>query len=269
LNDREMLFAALEGSDIIFIDSYLADDDLYEKISEVAGVGAYFDDSIRIEYPKGFVVNGAVFAERMPYPERSGVRYLLGTQYTPLRREFWDVPEKSIRDTLETVVITFGGADIRNLTPKILKLLQDNYPELLVKVIVGCGFQNIAEIERHKDNNTKLIYCPDAAEIRDIMFGSDLAISSGGQTLYELARVGVPTIGVCMADNQLQNIKGWQEVGFLKYMCRYNSEGMEERLLNSLEELACSDVRVRMSQAGRALVDGKGPSRIVSALGVG
>jgi spore coat polysaccharide biosynthesis predicted glycosyltransferase SpsG len=166
-------------------------------------------------------------------------------------------------------LITFGGADVRNLTPKVLKLLRDNYPELLIKVIVGGGFQNIAEIEKHKDDNTKLIYSPSAAEMRDIMFGSDLAISSGGQTLYELARLGVPAIGICAADNQLQSIEGWQEAGFLKYACWYNSEGLEERLLSFLEELACSDVRARMSQAGKSRIDGKGPSRIVSALGVG
>ncbi|MFZ0035311.1 MAG: glycosyltransferase [Sedimentisphaerales bacterium] len=269
VNDREKLFAALGDTDIVFIDSYLADYDLYKKISDAAGVGVYFDDNIRIEYPKGFVVNGAVFAERMPYPETNSVRYLLGTQYSPIRREFWDVPEKSIHNTLETAVITFGGADIRNLTPKILKLLQDNYPELLIKVIVGRGFQNIAEIEEYEDNNTKLIYCPNAAEMRDIMFWSDVAISSGGQTSYELARVGVPTIGICVADNQLQNLKGWQEAGFLKYMCWYNNEDMKERLESSLKELACIDVRAKMSQAGSTLVDGKGPSRIVSALGVG
>ncbi len=268
LNDREPLFAGLRDVDIVFVDSYLAGYDLYEKISDIAETSVYFDDDIRIQYPKGFVLNGAIFAERMPYPEGNGVRYLLGTQYTPLRREFWEVPEKAIHAILETVMITLGGADIRNLTPRILKLLQSTHPELFKKVIIGKGFQNITEIEELKDNRTELIYYPAAAEMKKAMLESDAAISSGGQTLYELARVGVPTIGVCVADNQLQNIKGWQEAGFLNYMCWYNSGGMEERLVNSLKELACTDVRAGMSQVGRTLIDGKGPSSIVSALSV-
>lgn len=269
LNDRESLFTGLRDADVVFIDSYLADYDLYEKISSIAKTGVYFDDDIRIKYPKGFVVNGAIFAERMSYPKRNGVTYLLGAQYAPLVREFWEVPEQPVHTVLETVMITFGGADICNLTPRISKLLQSTYPELFKKVIIGRGFQNITEIEELEDNYTELIYYPDAAEMKKAMLESDAAISSGGQTLYELARVGVPTIGICVADNQLQNLRGWQEAGFLKYMCWYNSEGMEERLVNFLKELACTDVRAGMSQAGRGFIDGKGSSRIVSALGVG
>ena len=269
LNNRETLFAELRDIDIVFIDSYLADYNLYEKISDVARIGIYFDDNIRIEYPKGFVINGAIFAERMSYPGTEDVKYLLGTKYAPLRKEFWDVPEKTIRGTLETVMIILGGADIRNLTPKILKAMRDNYPGLLLKVVIGAGFQNLAEIERCRGNNTKLIYHPNAAEMRDIMFESDAAISSCGQTLYELARVGVPTVGICVADNQLQNTKGWQEAGFLKYTCMYNSENMEKELMNFMKELTCIDIRIEMSHVGRTFVDGKGPSRIISALGIG
>jgi spore coat polysaccharide biosynthesis predicted glycosyltransferase SpsG len=268
-NDTERLFSYVEDADVVFIDSYLAGYNLYETISKMVKMAVYFDDEIRIPYPKGFVVNGAIFAERMPYPKRKEVIYLLGAQYAPLRKEFWDVPAKSLRNNIESVMITFGGADIRNITPKILKLLQDDYPELSVKVIVGAGFQNIVEIERHEGNNTKLIYNPNASEMRDIMFESDVAISAGGQTLYELARTGVPTIGICAADNQLQSIIGWQEVGFLKCARWYTDEDMEKGLVSFMKELSCVDVRARMSRAGRVLIDGKGTDRVVSSLGVG
>lgn len=94
LNDRETLFATIKNADIVLIDSYLADYDLYEKISNLVKTAVYFDDDMRINYPKGFVVNGAVFAEQMPYPKRKGVTYLLGSLYAPFRKEFWNVPEK-------------------------------------------------------------------------------------------------------------------------------------------------------------------------------
>jgi spore coat polysaccharide biosynthesis predicted glycosyltransferase SpsG len=269
LNNQEALVTILKDADIVFVDSYLAGHDLYEKISDIVGTGVYFDDNIRMNYPRGFVLNGALFAERMPYPERNDVEYLLGIQYAPLGREFWNVPEKSIRTIIETVVITFGGADTRNLTPKVLRLLQDACPQLIKKVIVGNSFQNIAEIEKLKDDYTELIYHPNAAKMRNIMFESDVAISSGGQTLYELARVGVPTIGICVADNQTHNLQGWQEVGSLRHVFWYNSKDMGEMLMNSLKELTGVDVRAKMSQTSRTLIDGQGPRRIVSAVGVG
>jgi spore coat polysaccharide biosynthesis predicted glycosyltransferase SpsG len=261
LDDRERFFAAVRNADIVFIDSYLADCALYEKVSNIAGTGVYFDDNIRIEYPKGFVLNGAIFAERMPYPKRNGVTYLLGVGYAPLRREFWDVPEKSIRDNLEIVMITFGGADIRNLTPKVLKLLVDTYPKLFKKVIIGKGFCNTAEIEELKDKNTELIYYPNAAEMKKIMLESDVAISAGGQTLYELARVGVPTIAVAVADNQLYNIRGWQKRDFIEYSGCVKDKRVLENILLGIETLRENEVRIEKSSIGRKLVDGKGSLR--------
>ena len=266
LNDRESLFAALRDADIAFIDSYLADHDVYEKISNTVKTAVYFDDNVRFDYPKGFVLNGAVFAERMPYPQRNGVTYLLGTRYTPLRKEFWDVPEKSIHDTLETVMITFGGADVHNLSPKVLKLLVDTYPELIKKVIVGSSFRNVEEIERLKDKNTELMYCPGATEMKKVMLESDIAISAGGQTLYELARIGVPTIAVAVTDNQVDNICGWQKAGFAEYAGWWADAEFIEMIKQKIGLLKDKTIREYKRVVGNSIIDGAGSSRIVREL---
>ncbi|MCK4788062.1 MAG: hypothetical protein KAV87_30190 [Desulfobacteraceae bacterium] len=263
VNDYRTLVGMLSNTDIAFIDSYLANYRSYEAISGLADICIYLDDDMRIEYPKGFVLNGAVFAEEMPYPKRKEVNYLLGAKYAPLRKEFWEVPAKPIRNNLEAIMITCGGADIHNLTPKVLKVVVDTYPQLLVKVIVGRGFQNTREIEAPKDNNTELIYCPDAAEMKKVMLESDIAISAGGQTLYELARIGVPTIGICVAENQLRNIHGWEKTGFLEYVGWYSDDNIEERLEDSLKYLAHANTREEKSEIGRRIVDGQGPKRVV------
>lgn len=268
VDDQEALFDTVENADIVFIDSYLAEYDVYKKISETVETAVYFDDNMRIEYPRGFVINGAIFAERMPYPKKRNVAYLLGIRYAPLRKEFWDVPAKPIRDNIEIMMITFGGADMHNLTPKVLKLLIDAYPELLKKVIIAENFQNITEVEELRDNNTELIYFPNSTEMKEIMLGSDIAITASGQTLYELARIGVPTIGICVAENQLQNISGWSESGFLGYVGWYNYENLEQRLKSSLKCLASKRVRIYRSKIGRKAIDGQGCKRIVDAIKV-
>ena len=263
LDDHEKLFAVLRDADIAFVDSHLADYNVYEKISNIVETTAFFDDDMRIKYPKGFVINGAIFAEQMSYPKREDVTYLLGVQYTPLRREFWDVPEKSIHENLEVVMIVFGGADIRNLTPKMLGMLQDAYPELLKKVVVGKGFRNTTEIEKLKGDNTELIYYPDAAGMKKVMLESDVAISAGGQTLYELARVGVPTIAVCAADNQSTNIHGWQESGFAEYAGDGADENLTASINRKIELLKDNNTRRCKSKIGRKIINGAGSSRIV------
>jgi len=266
LNDTESLFSYVENADIVFVDSYLVDYDLCKNISKTAKTVVYFDDEMRMDYPEGFVVNGAISAEQMPYPERKGVIYLLGAQYAPLRREFWDVPAKSIRNNLETAMITFGGTDVCNLTPKILKLLVDAHPQLNKKVVIGKGFVNISEIESIKDCNTELIYYPDATGVRKVMLESDIAISAGGQTLYELARIGVPTIGICVAANQLGNIREWAETGFLKYIDSGNPENLGLELEDAIKYLVNKHVRMDMAAIGRKIIDGRGCNRIINKI---
>jgi spore coat polysaccharide biosynthesis predicted glycosyltransferase SpsG len=266
LNDREMLFAVLRDADIVFVDSYLADYDLYENISKIVKTAVYFDDDIRIDYPKGFVVNGAIFAEQIPYPKRKEVVYLLGAQYAPLRKEFWDVPAKSICDSIESVLITFGGSDIRNLTPKVLKLLVDTYPGLVKKVIIGKGFRSTAEIEDIKDHNTELVYYPDAAGMKKVMLESDIAISASGQTLYELGRIGVPTIVIIVVpvpDNLMKSFQGMEKSGIIEYAGNWQDNCLTEKIKRHIEKLSCRNLRQSKSSRLREVFDGESALRLV------
>ena len=91
------------------------------------------------------------------------------------------------------------------------------------KVIIGNSFDNVGEIEEFDD---ELIYSPDSRQMLEAMESTDLAISSAGQTLYELARVGVPTIAVGVVDNQINNIKNWQKQGFIEFAGFWDDEDL-------------------------------------------
>ncbi|MHC5060103.1 MAG: UDP-2,4-diacetamido-2,4,6-trideoxy-beta-L-altropyranose hydrolase [Planctomycetota bacterium] len=258
IDNQKRLLATIGDADVVFVDSYYADYSLYRKISNEVKIAVYLDDNMRLEYPKGFVLNGAISAEELPYPEKEGVTYLLGSQYTPLRKEFWNVSEKQICNSLKTVMVTFGGADIQNLTPKVLEMLINTYPELLTKVIIGTCFQNTEEIEKIKGNNIELIYSPNAAKMKEIMFESDIAISAGGQTLYELARIGVPTIAITVAENQLRNVQSWLKEGFIEQAGWWADEDLMEKIKQSIEILQDYTIRMNKKKAGNKVIDGSG-----------
>ena len=95
--EEEELFGIIENADIVIIDSYLADINLLRKVSEIIKFPVYIDDNMRLDYPKGLVLNGNKFAEELNYPQKEGISYLLGCRYFPLRREFLDNIEKQIR----------------------------------------------------------------------------------------------------------------------------------------------------------------------------
>jgi len=266
LDDRNKLFEKVKDADIAIIDSYLADISLYKTLSDLVKLAAYIDDNKRLDYPKGIVVNGSIYAEELNYPYKNGLIYLLGTKYTSLRKDFWEVPQKKIKEKVESIVVTFGGDDVKNMTPKILAFLNDKYPNLIKNVIIGRAFQNIDDIKKNTDKKTNLIYYPDAKKMKEIMLESDIAISAGGQTLNELARIGVPAIGVCIVDNQLESIKEWSKISFLEYAGEYNKGNIFRKIRNSIKYLEDMQVRKNKSKIGRKFVDGKGSLRISNKL---
>ncbi len=264
LDERNKLFTIIKDTDITIIDSYLAAISLYNKIANLVKIPVYIDDNKRLDYPKGIVLNGNIHAETLNYPKKDGIIYLLGTKYTPLRKEFWEVPEKKIEEKIESIMITFGGDDAKNMTPKILKLLNKKYPELNKNVIIGRAYQNIDEIKKYADKNANLIYYPEAEKMKEIMLKSDIAISAGGQTLYELARVGVPTIGICVAENQLGNIKEWEKIGFLEYAGLYNEDNIITEINKLLKNLESIKIKESKSKIGRKFIDGKGSLNLIN-----
>lgn len=266
LKEKDKLSRVMLDAEVIIIDSYLAGPDFYKHLSMLADLAVYIDDNKRINYPKGIVANGNIHAGMLKYPKRDDIFYLLGPRYVPLRKEFWTTPSKCIKKNMESAVITFGGDDSRNLTLKVLKFLVDDHPELIKNVIVGKGFRDVKRLKKLKYRKTNLVYNPDTGLLRDIMAGSDIAICAGGQTLYELAKVGTPAIVIGLADNQLNNIKMWEKAGFIEYAGWWEDARTINNVSKCLNRMKRQDRRKEMVRIGKTLVDGKGARRIVQEI---
>jgi len=251
---------------IVIIDSYCTDKNFCKKVYKEAKTVLFIDDYSRIVYPGGLVLNSAIGSESIDYPDNSKVTYLLGPKYHPLRREFWEVPEKEIRERAKKVLITFGGSDVTNETQMILKMLKEQYPNFEKHVIIGKGFSNIDEIKTEADKRTTLIYYPDAKRMKKEMLETDICISAGGQTTYELARVGVPTIGICLAGNQRMSLEKWQKERFIEYVGWYNDGDLIRKISNGFNNIQSYLRRKGLSSIGKSCVDGKGAERLTQII---
>lgn len=264
--ERDVFSGYLGNTDIIIIDSYLAEVEMFKAASEAVATCVYIDDNNRIPYPPGMVLNGTAFAEIIGFPENDRVEYLLGTRYMPLRSSFWEVSRKRINPAVEKIMITFGGDDARGMTPEILGLLTRKWPGITKVVIMGKGFRTVERIERIKDDKTRLVPHPDAEGMKQIMLEADLAISAAGQTTYELARVGVPTIAIGVIDNQLDNIRGWLKAGFIEYAGWWEDANLIEKVEEAVEQFQDVQIRKARSVIGRRSIDGKGSVRVVDRI---
>ena len=266
LKEQKDTFEVIKKASIVIVDSYKAHYGFYKKISNAIKTPVYIDDNKRLDFPSGIVLNGSIDAENINYPRRKNMTYMLGTRYIPVRKEFWNVPPRMVKDSVKNILLTFGGDDKKNATCVILKFLKNKYPALTKNVIVGKAFRNKDKIEALCDEKTNLLYNPDTKGMKKIMLNSDIAISAGGQTLHELARTGTPTVGICAAQNQLRNLLGWRRVGFLEYAGWHNSKDLLGALRNAIRKLGSPEERKKRSKRGTRYMDGKGAARVVDSL---
>ncbi|MDX9924604.1 MAG: bifunctional UDP-2,4-diacetamido-2,4,6-trideoxy-beta-L-altropyranose hydrolase/GNAT family N-acetyltransferase [Ignavibacteriaceae bacterium] len=272
LENPESILDLLSGYDIAIIDSYLANEKFYKAVMKKVSIPVYIDDNKRIVYPAGIIINGTIGSEHFQYPrkeqnsEKGRKEYLLGTKYIPLRKEFRPTSDRKIKKEIKNILITFGGQDIRNLTPKILKMIQKEFPNIKKVVISGSGATNIKTLEKLKDNQTEIYSAVSAAKMRSLMKKSDLAISAAGQTLYELAATGTPTIAVIVADNQINNVKGWIKNSFLTNAFHFDDKDLLKSIKKEIQILSDTDLRILLSCSGMRNVDGQGVERITSRL---
>lgn len=246
IKKKRQLSDIVKSSDIVVIDSYMADVQLYEYISRISRAAVYLDDYRRINYPKGFVVNGAAGAEKLNYPEKKGVHYLLGTSYTPMRKEFWKVRRPGIKKEIRDMLITLGGIPRESFIKNLLRYLKKHFPGLDYHILAS----------KSSPHN--------AAAVRYLMLRSDICISAGGQTLYELARCGLPTIGVSSAENQTTNLNGLERCGFLRYAGRLTDKNIFDKIAGHIKVLSNQKTRKAVSQIGKGVVDGLGARRIAA-----
>ena len=257
------LIKNIEKTDLLVIDSISISKDYYSKVINKKDNVLFIDDYHRWKHKRGVIVDWTVGKEKnFNFKKNNAVSYLYGAKYTALRKEFWLPKPKVHSKTIREILISFGGSDIYNMTPKILKLITANYPSFKINVIIGKAFSNIPEIISESNINTELIYYPDAVKMKESMEKSDIAIGSGGQTLYELASLGIPAIAILLVDNQIEDTRGWSEKGFLFDAGWYNQDLLEQSIIKFLEKLKNYKLRKSMGKIGQLNIDGKGAKRI-------
>ena len=264
--DQEQLSGLLQGSEINLIDSYLAPLEIYQNISRLNGLLVSYDDNNRLPYPAGMVLNGALYAELLDYPRHPQITYLLGNTYLPLRKSFWRVSPKVIRKKVKNILVTFGGDDLRDMTPKVIDMLALKYPTVAKTVVIGRAFKSAAVNRNKRYVNTNFVLYPDAQTMKKLMQQADIAVSAAGQTLYELAAIGTPMIGVGIIENQAQNLRACSDAGIILSAGWFDDKNILEKLDFCVKQLLPFNNRADRSRLGRKAVDGLGSRRIANKI---
>ena len=162
--------------------------------------------------------------------------------------------------------MTLGGGDPDNVTGKVVQALKQ-FSEIETKVVIGGSNPHVQSLQSsiiHHPSSIQLVV--DAPNMPELMAWADVAIVAGGSTSWELAFMGLPSLVLIIADNQLAVARQLDKDGVSINLGTFATLTAKQ-IASALRTLvADQSQRNTMSQRGRLLVDGDGAARIVTRL---
>ena len=130
------------------------------------------------------------------YHIRSSSKKFFGEKYACVRKEFMIESKKRIKKD-NTILITFGGSDPRNLTSRILRIMAKMSINSKIIVILGMAFSNKKEIRKiiqEMNMHDKVVLINDSRMMAKIINKVNFVITSNGRTVFEITSLNVPMI---------------------------------------------------------------------------
>jgi len=190
-------------------------------------------------------------------------------RYIALGKEFICANKNSkiIKDKVETILITQGGSDTYGFTPKIINALNEIEESVHINVVVGPAFKNYKElygVTNKSKRHFNLIH--NAQNMCQLIQNADLAITGGGNTMFEIACLGVPAIVVCgdtFEEETADRMDKWGIVDNLGF-----GLNVSQKKILKKTRLLMKDTKKRseMSINGRKRIDGRGAERVVQLI---
>src|SRR5699024_588 len=110
------------------------------------------------------------------------------------------------------------GVDPSNLTQKVLAAFEqiNTNEDVEFTVVVGPGYAEFEKIQDIAENSAlNISVFKDVNNMAEMMKRSDIAISSQGRTMLELASMNVPTILMAQNERELTHEFGYLSNGFI------------------------------------------------------
>jgi len=146
---------------------------------------------------------------------------LLGPAYVLLRPEFAEAKQqlKGRDGTIERILVFFGGNDPTNETVKVLVALQRfNRTQISVDVVVGLTNTNRIVIQKLCEELPNATYHCNVSNMAELILNADLGIGAGGSAMWERCYLGLPTITVVSAANQVRTTEDVADIGAIGYL---------------------------------------------------
>lgn len=212
-------------------------------INDILSTSMTYMKLLRTASPNSKIVNfeddgeGAVIADiviNALYQKKEAENVKSGYQYFILPKLFLIYEPIQIKEKVEQVLITFGGADPCGYTDMMLDIMKSRqYRNIHFHVIIGAAKANIEELKSYASQRNVSLYF-NINNMPEIMSICDLAVTSRGRTCFELAAMGLPAISIAQNEREEKHDFVCEDNGFITVTKNPGRAVMEKYLMKGI-----------------------------------
>ncbi|NRF39191.1 UDP-2,4-diacetamido-2,4,6-trideoxy-beta-L-altropyranose hydrolase [Pedobacter foliorum] len=193
-------FNSLIGDEIVVIDDYNFDTSQQLRIREKGCKVIYIDDHNDKFYVCDALINNIPGFSRDSFSKAEYTKLYLGTDYALLRKDFFDTGLRKVKKNTTEIFLAFGGADIYNISKKVLEYLLLIDPSFKINLLIGDAYSHIKDL--HKFNRLNTYKNISAHDVALLMATANVCIVPASSLLNEVSSIGSKLMIGYFADNQ-------------------------------------------------------------------
>lgn len=272
IDARDTLAAADSVVDWLIVDHYGLDHRWEELLRGVARRIMVIDDLANRRHECDLLLDQNYyqgFKARYDHLVPPHCEKLLGPSYALLRPAF-RLARKHVKPrhgSVNRILVFFGGYDQGNMTSKALDaILAIDQSNLTIDVVVGEKNPNKDSVRARCYSAPNVQFHCQVDNMAELMSKADLAIGSGGSTIWERCALGLPALLVAVADHEELLLNDLASLGILVYLGRDNALS-SEMLRNAIRAMLRNEECLhQVSQAALQFVDGNGLTAVLNTL---
>lgn len=201
---------------------------------------------------------------------RPGCRVHAGPEYIALGADYQVEHGRDRCHTgpLREIAVTFGGTDRIDTTSRVVEVLSAWRPGVRKHVVLGGGYagrERLLEAMASSGDSSFVVH-DNLPTLAPLLSSCDAAFTCGGNTLYELACVGTPSLVLYEEAHEIETARAFEQLGF---GCCLGSgtEAAAVPIVSALASLDDAKARQAQCEVGKRMVDGAGTARVLQILG--
>ncbi len=202
--EKEFQFG-LRGDEMVVLDHYYLDSTYQKNIKGTGCKLVCIDDMHDKEFFADLIINHSPGINIENYRAQPYTKFALGLNHALLRPAFLEAAnQKRIIDKIETILISFGGTDPLQLTPKTVNtvIASKRFKEIII--IVGPAFKKSEQMNKLIESKQVMYFQNiDHFKLKELMMKTDLAIVPASGILIEALACGVIPITCFYVKNQI------------------------------------------------------------------